>query len=220
MRKFRLLSLLLLAIAFIAINCTKEGPEGPVGSTGAQGPTGIPGATGAAGPAGPTGPAGTTGATGATGPIGTANVIYSAWTADISTDWADSTMGLLGTAKRRNVAAPGVSLSIMNQGLVFVYSRGAATGPSAPLPFAFLFLGTNFNLGYRLDVGRIILYMNNPNTGAAVPISAFGGDFRYVLIPGGVAGGRSTGLGGTNYTAAQLRAMSYSQICTLFNIPQ
>ncbi len=76
MRKFKSLSLLLLASAFILVNCTKEGPEGPAGATGAQGPAGATGAAGAAGAAGATGPAG---ATGVAGPAGTANVIYSAW---------------------------------------------------------------------------------------------------------------------------------------------
>jgi ABC-type amino acid transport substrate-binding protein len=76
MRKFKSLSLLLLASAFILVNCTKEGPEGPAGATGAQGPAGATGGAGAAGATGATGPAG---ATGVAGPAGSANVIYSAW---------------------------------------------------------------------------------------------------------------------------------------------
>lgn len=72
MRKVRFLSLLLLAIAFIMVNCTKEGPEGPQGPAGPQGATGATGPNGATGPAGPAGPTGPQGATGATGPQGPA----------------------------------------------------------------------------------------------------------------------------------------------------
>jgi hypothetical protein len=49
-------------------------------------------------------------------------------------------------------------------------------------------------------------------------ILATGAQYRYVIIPGGVAGGKTTGLGGTNYTAEQLKKMPYAQVCKLFNI--
>src|SRR5690242_16273859 len=89
MRKFRLLTILLLAVAFIAVNCTKEGPEGPAGATGPQGPAGVQGPAGPAGPAGPNGPAGPTGPQ---GPAGTANVIYSPWTDFVGATWSAATV--------------------------------------------------------------------------------------------------------------------------------
>ena len=61
--------------------------------------------------------------------------------------------------------------------------------------------------------------MGNLATGVRPPFTHWGGDFRYVIIPGGVLGGRGTGLGGTNYTAAELRAMTYEEISQLFDIP-
>jgi hypothetical protein len=50
------------------------------------------------------------------------------------------------------------------------------------------------------------------------PAPSLANQFRYVIIPGGVAGGRSATVGGTNFTETQLRAMSYHQVCRLFNI--
>jgi Collagen triple helix repeat (20 copies) len=219
MRKFRLLSLLLLAIAFIAVNCTKEGPEGPAGSTGAQGPTGIPGPAGPAGPAGPTGPAGTTGATGATGPAGTANVIYSAWSAVVPANWSAPTNEFGKLVRLYPLSAPGVTTSIINTGVVIVYHRNFGLPNPAQLP-TIIYNNTqavNQYMSFDLTVGIIrIRYFNIDNLlDPGVPTSS---EYRYVLIPGGVAGGRSTGVGGTNYTADQVRAMSYAQVCSVFNI--
>jgi hypothetical protein len=214
MRKFRLFSLLFLAISFIVISCTKEGPEGPAGATGAQGPTGATGPAGGTGPAGPTGPAGSTGATGATG---TANVIYSAWAAQGS--WADTTFPGVGsgTLSRSLRTAPGITQAILDQGVVLTYWQFPATTVQA-LPV--LTVGASpLQLNAALAVGKVIFYISSLINGSASGLSA-GGLFRYVIIPGGVAGGRSSGVGGTNYTAAQVRAMSYSEVCTLFNIPQ
>ncbi|MGB3004860.1 MAG: hypothetical protein WBC06_00005, partial [Chitinophagaceae bacterium] len=53
-------------------------------------------------------------------------------------------------------------------------------------------------------------------------------EYRYVLIPGVVAGGRNvngseptiTSGPAAGYTASQLKAMSYQQVCSLLNIPQ
>lgn len=78
MKNYKLLSLLFIAVAFTAVQCTKEGPEGPVGAQGVTGPTGAigvqgpTGATGAQGPNGATGPQGPAGPTGPQGPIGPA----------------------------------------------------------------------------------------------------------------------------------------------------
>lgn len=213
MRKFQLLSLLLVAICFLTINCTKEGPEGPAGATGPQGPTGIPGATGAAGPAGPAGPAGATGATGATGPAGTANVIYSAWFT--SGTWTGS-----GTNNAFfDRAAPGVTAAIRDNGVVLAYARLAADATNIrPLPAT---TGTGAGLViwnfFSPAVGSLRFTADTPS-GTVVPSTT--NEFRYVLIAGSVLGGRgqNVGVGGTNYTEAQLRAMSYHQVCRLFNL--
>ncbi|HEX7847725.1 MAG TPA: hypothetical protein VF476_18120, partial [Chitinophagaceae bacterium] len=112
MRKFNLLSLLLLSVIIIAVNCTKEGPEGPVGAQGPQGPAGATGAVGATG---------ATGAVGATGATGTANVIYSSWFSFTAADWADSAITNVGSAKRAIRLAPGITATTISQGVVLSY---------------------------------------------------------------------------------------------------
>lgn len=216
MRKFRLLSLLLLSIAFIAINCTKEGPEGPSGAAGAQGPQGAIGGSGPAGTTGPTGPLGPTGPTGPTGPAGTANVIYSTWVA--LGGWADTTftsLSGLGLCSRSIRTAPGVTQAVMDQGVVLAYVQ--AIPVTSPLPLVVNSGANALTLNFLLGVGKIFFYFNNGNTGNASGAQTTN-SARYIIIPGGVAGGRSSGVGGTNYTESQIRAMTYQQVCKLFNI--
>lgn len=211
MRKFRLLSLLLLAIAFIAVSCTKEGPEGPAGATGPQGPVGATGATGPAGPTGPTGPAGPNGPQ---GPPGTANVIYGAWITKVQSDWAG-----IGTAEiTTTIACPGLTTGIYNQGVVLVYHDFAGTAKL--LPYAYSALGSHID--YTFVVGTINLRCYR---GDGAIISGFADTrYRYILIPGGVAGRTTSGektataVNGQTYTESQLKAMSYAQVCNLFNL--
>lgn len=216
MRKFRLLSLLLLAIAFIAVNCTKEGPEGPAGSTGAQGPTGLPGAAGPAGPAGPSGPAGPTGSTGATGPAGTANVIYSAWFT--SGVWTGSGTNYAYFDK----AAPGVTAAIRDNGVILAYARLSADVTNIrPLP-ATTGLGASLIIWNFFSTAVGNLRFTVESTALVSPSAT--NEFRYVIIPGSVLGGRGTStekmadIKGHLYSESQLKAMSYAQVCSLMNM--
>lgn len=231
MRKFSLLSLLLIAATFILINCTKEGPEGPAGATGPQGPTGIGGPSGPAGPTGPTGPGGPTGPTGPQGPqgpAGTANVIYSAWfTPAQNGGWVDTTISGNSQQKKFNKTAPGVTLSILNSGVVLSYVKlfpdglGGTTTSIRQLPYSNPGAQDEYmNLSY---VGSIT-FAHVSYIGAIVPPSSSTLEFRYVIIPGSVSGGRfavkAAEIKGTVYTESQLKAMSYQQICSLLNIPK
>ena len=216
MRKFKSLSLLLVASAFIFVNCTKEGPEGPAGATGAQGPAGATGAPGT----GTQGPAGPAGATGATGPAGTANVIYSAWFQ--SGAWTGT-----GTQYAYfDKAAPGVTAAIRDNGVILAYAKLTGDGTAIrPLPASTAQGGTSFFLWnyYSTAVGTIRFTCETENTFTVSPTST--NEFRYVLIPGGVAGGRGNNekvveIKGQLYGESQLKAMSYSQICSLLNIAQ
>jgi hypothetical protein len=234
MRKINLLSLFALAITFLAVSCTKEGPEGPAGAQGIQGPTGPTGATGPAGPVGPTGPAGPTGPTGPQGPVGpagTANVIYSGWINE--GPWADTVMNSLavppaGNAKRMIAAAPSLSASILDQGVIITYVRWVPSNNlPQPMPLTFVNGSSIFEIGARPALNRIIFYFWQPaNSGIPVSFSLLGGNaqFRYVLIPGGVAGGRTAEkaceINGQVYTESQLKSMSYEQVCRLLNIQQ
>ncbi len=224
MRKFRLLSLLLLAFSFILVHCTKEGPEGPAGATGAQGPVGSTGPAGPQGVPGPSGPAGPQGPTGPQGPIGTANVIYGAWTNEVL-PWGDTTMTSLGlpapNAKRFIVASPNLTQAILDQGVILTFLRWGPSGNlPQPLPMIFNSGGaTLYEVGFRPALGKIIYYLwqpNNPSASLVIGLGA-GAQLRYILIPGGVAGRNAAGNPG--YSPDQLRSMSYDEICNLFNIP-
>lgn len=235
MRKFQFLSLLALAITFLAVSCTKEGPEGPAGATGAQGPAGAngtpgaTGATGATGPQGPVGPQGPAGPAGPQGPAGTANVVYSAWINE--GPWVDTVMNSLavppaGNAKRMIVTAPSLSQAVLDQGVVIAYYRWALSGNN-PVPLTSTFVnGSNVvELGYRTALNKLVYYFWIP-ANSTVPVGfsglGSGAQVRYVIIPGGVAGGRSAEkaceIKGQVYTESQLKAMSYQQVCALLNI--
>lgn len=220
MRKFSSLSPLFLAISFIAVSCTKEGPEGPAGATGPQGPAGVAGSTGATGATGATGPQGPVGPTGPQGPAGTANVIYSSWFNFATADWADSTMTNLGTAKRANKAAPAVTQAVVDNGVVLSYMALTTTPGVGPylLPFTIPNATSPLIVGNVSTVGRIVYYnvFANATTGVALNTAY---SFRYVVIPGGVAGGRSATVGNSGYTAEQLKAMPYEEVARIFNIP-
>lgn len=213
MRKLSLFSLLAFSFAFIITSCTKEGPEGPVGATGAQGPTG------ATGPTGPTGP------TGLTGPAGSANVTYSAWYGPGSgggTAWA----GAINFGTQTNYvdkAAPGVTSTMISQGVILVYARlnGYATtiwptGNVSNMPITVMYVsgGTQIDT-WRAEytVGNIrVNFQNSTNLYLPAGMST-GYEFRYVLIPGAVSGGRSA-----SHTKEELQSMSYNQVCQLYNI--
>lgn len=215
MRKFRLLSLLLLAIAFIVVNCTKEGPEGPAGATG---PQGTPGSTGGTGPAGPTGPQGPIGPTGPQGPAGTANVIYSAWaTVGSLSAIIDSSFADYGLCKRFIRSAPGITAAIIDNGVILSYWRVSTTIYST-IPYQFPVGAQIYYLGALPAPGKIIYFTSIFGAGAGwVPNGA--AEVRHIIIPGSVLGGRGTGVAGTGYTEVQLRAMPYEKVCHLFNIP-
>ncbi|MBL7733639.1 MAG: collagen-like protein [Chitinophagaceae bacterium] len=217
MRKLRLLSLLAFAVAFIAISCTKEGPEGPVGATGPQGPTGATGGNGATGPTGPQGPQGPTGPQ---GPAGTANVIYSAWA---TSPFAARDTTVDGTLYRvTHITAPSLSTAILNQGVVLTYLRLAGVLETTMLPFASYSGGTTsimstWNVSQKIFINRHTVGCNAAGCLLGISSSI---EYRYVLIPGAVSGGRNAGgVGGTGYSAEELKGMSYERVCQLLNIP-
>lgn len=224
MRKFRLLSLLLLAFSFILVHCTKEGPEGPAGATGAQGPPGTNGGTGPAGPAGPAGPNGPAGPAGPAGPIGTANVVFSAW----------ATVGSLGTIIDSNFADHGlckrwirntssVTASAMDNGVILSYWR-VNTVIYSTIPYQFPVAAQTYYLGVVAAPGKLIYFTSIFGANAGwVPNAA--AEVRHIVIPGGIAGGRGVNekvvqINGRTYSETELKAMPYADICRMLRIPQ
>jgi hypothetical protein len=207
------------------ISCVKEGPIGPAGPTGAAGANGTNGATGATGATGSQGATGATGATGPTGPqgpAGTANVVYSAWFSP--TAW--TTPGFSFSTSSFDRAAPGVTASIIANGVVLSYAQLVGDGGvTRPLPST-VTVGVNstWTYGYLTPAVGTIRYTFVDASGAT-PSLSLTNQFRYVIIPGGLAGGRSANGGekiaelkGLIYSESQLKAMSYAQVCSLLNM--
>lgn len=212
MRKFRLLSLLLLSTLFITVSCTKEGPEGPAGISGIQGPAGIQG------PVGPAGPQ---------GPVGVTNVTYSSWYTTVTGDWVTTNAALYTGVFVFNKPAPALTQAIIDNGLVLCYAKNfpIAAGSGRSLDVVQLPYWADFDFVDYWDyvltgVGNIrFIYKSfDPWNNATVT----GTQYRYVIIPGSIAGGRGTeavtnSFGG--YTESQLKAMPYNEVAKLFNIP-
>lgn len=179
-------------LAFAA--CSKDGDQGPAG------PAGADGAAGAAGPAGPAGPAG------AKGDTGVANVIYSDWldvppfVVDTATNPDDGQLDTLGLIS--GLDAPKLTADILNKGLVKVYINlnTAADPVIAPLPY----VDNSFiNIRYIGVTGGILLFSN---VDASTDTDKNGNKFnqyRYVLIPGGVAARSASGVNWNNYKSVQ-----------------
>jgi hypothetical protein len=109
--------------------------------------------------------------------------------------------------------------------MTLVYHTSTATPPATgtanvqPLPFSLNFSGTNIaEVNYRPAVQRVIVFLKSLSGAASLSMAA-GNYFRYVIIPGGVAGGRMTSGAASGYTIEQLRAMSYEEVLRKFNIP-
>ncbi len=222
-----------LFFSVLLFSACKEGDTGPVGPQGIQGPNGPQGAQGTIGPAGPVGATGATGATGPAGPVGPAgslaNVIYSSWLT--ITNWAD-TAGLYvgganttGAAGRRGfIATNSVTTAIVDQGVVvsFLRQTPAAAASSLPTVLSGTAVYWSITLDQALRPGRVIYFASRLELGSwsATENGRFeNSQYRYVIIPGGTAGGRFTSGPATGYTISQVKAMSYNQIAALFNIP-
>jgi hypothetical protein len=242
MRNLKPLFLLTLAITFLAVSCTKEGPEGPVGAAGPQGPAGANGTNGTNGSTGPQGPAGPTGPQ---GPAGNANVVSDTFTLT-NANWAWNSQYNFATAtngtdswftRYYDRTYTGVSANILNTGAVLIYftstASGAITNPNqwTPLDFSFLSAFSQFyyNIRYETFVGKVRLhYFYTPNGVSGVIPATLSTDvipnykFKIVAIAGAIGGRMASGSESTyyGYTLAQLKAMSYHDICTLLNIPE
>jgi len=178
MKLIRLLAFAFIAVAAILlIACNKTGPAGPQG------------------PAGPTGATGATGATGTTGPqglAGTANVIYSRWTT--SSTWAiDGTTGL----NYFDITATSLTQSILSNGSIHVYWAvlGDTVNNVRELPFAEAVAGNVYFHNPKYSVGKIRIETSNLSMATT-------NKYRFILIPGGILGGRYAYIDFHDYNAA------------------
>lgn len=201
--------LIILFFFSLSIAC-KKGPKGDPGPAGPQGPAGP------AGPTGPTGPTGATGPAGPQGPIGTANVIYSAWFAPVA--W--TTPGLSSSSSSFDRTAAGVTASVISQGVVLAYVQLSNDGGvTRPLPATInISSALIFQLNFLIPSAGNLRFTTHNIAGSFTP--ALSNQYRYVIIPGGVAGGRFVSGAATGYSVEALKQMSYLQIKNLFHIPE
>jgi len=164
----------LVLITFIFTQCQK-------GDVGPAGPAGPAGSNGAAGPAGATGPKGDT---------GTANVIYSPW---LDVTYAPDTVhigSVIDTvAWTASITATKLTQTILDRGEMKVYFNwGTQTTPDvAPLPLFDIFFTNGLIINPEFLLQRIDLFSNfNASTVTSGGQKYF--QYRYILIPGSVAG--------------------------------
>ena len=153
--------------------------KGEKGDIGPAGPTGTNGANGA------TGTTGAIGATGATGATGTANVSYS--------DWINITF--VGSSNNYivNIPAPKLTQEILDKGDVHVYWK---IGSSIYyLPYSQTLGSTTYTIFQIFTVGNIKLTSSYAVSSATA--------IRYVIIPGGIAGGRKAAVDYADYDAVK-----------------
>lgn len=161
---------------------------------------------------------GETGPAGPAGPVGSPNVIYSDWFSP--TAWTGSATQFSSFIK----AAPGITEAIRNTGTILAYAQFVSDGNNVrPLPAtsvngAFI---THWNF-LSNAVGSLTFTCFGENGSVMTPSTA--NKFRYVIIPGGVSGGRfmqgSNNGGGVQYSEEQLRAMTYDEVIAALNIPK
>ena len=133
-----------------------------------------------------------------------------------------------GNAKRMLVTAPSLTQAVLDQGVVIAYYRWSISGNNpVPMPSTFVNASTIVEIGYRPSLNKVTYYFWIPAS-STTPVGfgalGAGAQVRYIIIPGGVGGGRSAeksfDIKGTVYTESELKAMPYQQICQLLNIPQ
>ncbi len=212
-----------IIIAFLFISC--KGDTGPAGATGPAGPAG---ATGAAGPAGSNG---TNGANGANGAPGTdAQVVYSAW---VTSPFNSRDTTIDGTCVRvRHINAPSLTTAILTSGTMITYMRVGSIGPYQ-LPYVSDAGGATNQVNCIYNLQKIFVYRHTYNTCrfTSAIAEAYPGqpvminlpqslEYRYILIPGLISGGRFVSGPFAGYSESQLRAMSYEQVKDLLQIPE
>lgn len=187
---YSLTFLLLITAAVSSItSCSKKGDPGPAGQQGQKGDKGDKGDTGAGGPGG------------SKGDPGTANVIYSDWL-DVAykpdtVHRAGGTIDTLGYYAI--ITAPKLTTSILNSGelKVYVNQNSAADPVITSLPYTDLRSGLYISyVAYQQAIqlesnGDISTVQNN----AGVKLR----QYRYILIPGGVAARKTNAVNWNNY---------------------
>ena len=193
--------MIILLLGVLIMGCSKEGDIGPQGQQGEQGIQGEPGVAGQDG---------TNGIDGEDGEPGTANVIYS--------DWIPS--GFPGTIndnfEQWEMYAPELTQEIHDSGVILLYARIGTLIYSIPATF----FSSNEYWEFRLldTTDTLIAIRVNSIDGGNLGDLYLDGDFRYVIIPGGIPSSTSSQITSKS-KALDYSKMSYKEIVERFNIP-
>lgn len=177
--------LIAMCVIVTVLSCSKTGPEGPAGAKGDKGDKGD---------------------TGAKGPTGTANVIYSNWI--YAANFVDSIVDN-SQVKVGHLYAPGISADILNSGAVLVYFNYGA-GVFA-LPYTSYAGGKASTVNFTPGLKKIIITRFTLDNSNSIPLSTVI-QYRYILIPGGVAGRQRDAYAGLDWN-------NYEQVKAFFSIP-
>ena len=139
---------------------------------------------------------------------GTANVIYSSWTEFETSNWS-SLQTVYSDFREYPVQAPQIDDDIVNQGVVLVYISFACCSDVDPLPVV---IDNNNKVRFDYLTGEIQIKRSNyPDATGDPGTFGSGNEFRYVIIPGGVAAK-------SKMSKKQLKEMSYQEVKKRFGI--
>ncbi len=221
------LALLMFSTLLTFESCSRRGETGDRGPSGTMGPTGAIGMQGPTGPQGPVGPAGPQGVAGPQGAAGITNVTYSNWSVSGSANWTTANTTTYGARFTYDRPSPGITASIMDNGVVLIYAR-AVNGIPATDVVSLPYRSRTGTGGISTDIIDFILnaagnirYMYKHSAATPFTAAQLGTlESRYIIIPGTIAGGRMSSGPASGYFVDELRNMKYNQICALFSISE
>jgi hypothetical protein len=150
---------------------------------------------GTKGDTGATGPAGATGATGAAGPD---SVLHSAWLSLNTPFVSDDSL------YEESIAAAGITQDIIDNGAILAYLGFDDGSGGTQVLSANSGVFTDLQISYSVGAIQVLALDDYSGVG-----------FRYVLIPGSILTGNSSG---KKYTKQQVQSMSYQQVQKTFGL--
>ena len=171
-----------LFIASLLMACSKDGNDGT---------------NGAPGPQGEQGPAG---ADGADGQNGDTNVIFSEW---VNSGFPADVMD---TEALFDIDAPALTQEFRDTGVILVYARTGSITYGLPVVFAEEWEHSYF---FRVNVPGTLEIAVNSTDGSNVGATAFL-QYRYVLVPGGLAA--------KSASTVNFSKMTYEEVAAYFGI--
>jgi hypothetical protein len=167
------------------------------------------------------------GATGPKGDTGSANVIYSAWQTS-PTPSRDTTID--GTCLRiRHMYAPSLDTAVLRNGLIVTYLKVGSIGPYQ-LPYISDAGGATNEVNCIYNLKKIFIYRHtfgscrftsaSPGTEPVLVNLPQSLEYRYVIIPGTIAGGKVLQNDSKSYDINALKQMPYEQLILTLGIPR